>query len=131
MSERVDNRTTLSRRLKLAEDHAGMRPAELAAATGLEKSHICHLEKGRNTNPSLKTISAIAKALGVSIDYLAGLEDGDGRDRISLMAQADRRLSDEDARLASSFINMLASKDYADRFELARDFMDLLAESRS
>lgn len=59
----------LIQRLRKAQ---GMRQQDLAAATGLTRSSIANIEAGRQdlTVPSL---IATAKALGVTLDMLAGL----------------------------------------------------------
>lgn len=46
---------------------------ELADRAGTSKSHIWSLEQGRSRNPTIEMALSIANALGVSLDYLAGL----------------------------------------------------------
>ena len=46
---------------------------EVADRAGLTKSHIWDLEAGNAKNPTLNSMVSIARALGVSLDYLTGL----------------------------------------------------------
>jgi len=48
---------------------------ELADRAGTSKSHIWSLEQGRSRNPTIEMALSIANALGVSLDYLAGLSN--------------------------------------------------------
>lgn len=46
----------------------------LAEMTGLSVSCIGQIEKGKE-NPSMSTLYALCKALGISMDYVAGLTE--------------------------------------------------------
>jgi len=48
---------------------------QLAEVTGSSKSYIWELEKKNPPRPSAEKLSAIAKALGVTVDYLFGADD--------------------------------------------------------
>lgn len=48
---------------------------QLAEATGSSKSYIWELENKNPPRPSAEKLSAIAKALGVTVDYLFGADD--------------------------------------------------------
>lgn len=48
-----------------ARERAKMTQDDLAAASGLDQTTISDLETGRNTNPRLKTIKALARALKI------------------------------------------------------------------
>lgn len=50
---------------------------EVADRSGLAKSHIWEIEQGRSRNPTIATAVNIASALGVSLDYLTGLSNGE------------------------------------------------------
>jgi transcriptional regulator with XRE-family HTH domain len=47
----------------------------LAAQTGLDLGNVNELEHGRKAGARLETMVALAQALDVSLDYLAGLTD--------------------------------------------------------
>lgn len=48
---------------------------QLAQATGSSKSYIWELENKNPPRPSAEKLSAIATALGVTVDYLLGADD--------------------------------------------------------
>ena len=52
----------------------GLKQAELYKMAELSSAQMNHLFKGRTKDPKLSTVVKIAQALGVSLDYLAGLE---------------------------------------------------------
>jgi transcriptional regulator with XRE-family HTH domain len=52
----------------------GVGQVELANAIGVSKGVISFWETGRN-EPTLQALKKLSKYFGVSIDYLAGLED--------------------------------------------------------
>ena len=47
---------------------------DVADRAGLAKSYVWEVEQGKNTNPSLATIIALARALGCSMEDLVGVE---------------------------------------------------------
>ncbi len=64
---------TIGQRIRKARQRKGWTQAELGLRTGLRESMICKYELGYHT-PSIKHLSRIADALGVSVDYLLGRE---------------------------------------------------------
>lgn len=58
-------------RLVAAREARGLNQSELARKAGLQPAAIGHFEHGRR-NPSFANIRALARALGVSADYLLG-----------------------------------------------------------
>ncbi len=54
-------------RLKKAREQAGLSLTDLAQRTGMDKATLSRLENGRNGNPTLETLSRIARALGKEI----------------------------------------------------------------
>lgn len=46
---------------------------EVAARSGLTKSHVWEIEHGRSFNPTITTCIGLARALGVSIEFLIGI----------------------------------------------------------
>jgi transcriptional regulator with XRE-family HTH domain len=65
-------------RLKQLRAAKGMTQLGLSRATGLSLSIIAQLEQGETSNPRLNTVKALAKALGCTLDELAGEDDGHG-----------------------------------------------------
>jgi transcriptional regulator with XRE-family HTH domain len=51
--------------VRQARERAKLTQDELATASGLDQTTISDFETGRNTNPRLKTIRALAKALRI------------------------------------------------------------------
>ncbi|MGX7706368.1 helix-turn-helix domain-containing protein [Methylobacterium sp. Gmos1] len=65
---------TIALRMRELRDERGWSLQTLADRAGLSKAHVWNLEAGGgDNNPSLRTVVGIATALGVSLDYLAGL----------------------------------------------------------
>lgn len=61
---------TIGDRIKQARVSAGASRAELADAAGLNRTAIYYLEKGQRTNPTTRTLQALASALGCSLEWL-------------------------------------------------------------
>lgn len=57
---------------------AGLSARELSKKAGLTESHIALIERQIATNPTQKTLEAIALALGVSVTDLIDDKDSDG-----------------------------------------------------
>jgi len=66
---------SLSTRILAARVAAGMTQMELAVKAKIALSTLGQLEQGRMENPRLATLRALAKALGVDLNALAG-DDG-------------------------------------------------------
>lgn len=62
-------------RLNLVMDERGWRQADLCKASGLTSSQVAYIVNGKTKDPTVTTAARIAKALNVSLDYLAGLKD--------------------------------------------------------
>lgn len=58
----------------LREQH-GLSLQEVADRADLSKSHIWELEQGRARNPTVDTAVRLARAFGVTLDYMTGLSD--------------------------------------------------------
>jgi transcriptional regulator with XRE-family HTH domain len=56
----------------------GMTPQELAAKADTTYQTIWRIEHGKHVEPGIYIAARIAWALGVSLDYLAGLYDEEG-----------------------------------------------------
>jgi transcriptional regulator with XRE-family HTH domain len=68
----------IGERLKRLRTAKGMTQLELSRATGLSLSIIAQLEQGDTANPRLNTVKALAKAIGCSLDELAGDDQAEG-----------------------------------------------------
>ena len=62
-------------RLNLVMNARGWRQIDLCKASGLTSSQVAYIVKGKTKDPTITTAARIAKALNVSLDYLAGLKD--------------------------------------------------------
>jgi transcriptional regulator with XRE-family HTH domain len=67
---------TIDRRVKAARGHLGWSREALAFHSGLSWSAIAQIESGRRTNVRPTTLSVLADALGVTVDYLLGRAGG-------------------------------------------------------
>jgi transcriptional regulator with XRE-family HTH domain len=68
----------IARRLKALRENAGMSQQCLAVSAGLSVSLVSQLERGSRADPRMSTITALATALGVTLDELVG-RDGSAR----------------------------------------------------
>ncbi len=66
---------TIGERVKTAREQCGIHQAELARRLGCSVNALSMLEKNAITDPRASRIIGIAKALGVSADYLLGLQE--------------------------------------------------------
>ena len=60
----------------------------VANEVGASKPHIWELEKGTTKNPSLELVTKLAQYFGVSVDYLAGVEDTEDTENSAVQAFA-------------------------------------------
>lgn len=107
-------------RLLEAERRTGLTSAELSRRSGLTKSHISQLERGRNNNPTLKSVVPLAQVLGCSIDYLCGFVDDPGI-QASVIG-----LSDDDLSLVRTFIGVLRDNECRDSLTLVGELIKAL-----
>ena len=69
------NSDAFKERLKKARDDMHLKNSELAEKTGVSAATIGHYINGERTPRGFGDICPIAKALNVSLDYLAGMCD--------------------------------------------------------
>ena len=84
----------------------GLSQRELASRSGLSRSYVCDIERGRGAHPSVDTLDKLAAALGLSrIDLLtaSGL----------IEPESNQRENDEERRMLSVF------RDLSDRGRLS------------
>lgn len=62
----------LGERIQNALDVRGMTQADLARATGLSTGLIAQIVSGRTKDPRFSNVVKIARALDVSLEYIAG-----------------------------------------------------------
>lgn len=65
-------RETLAERIQAAMEMRDMSQADLVRATGMYSSQINHIVSGRTKDPGFMEVVKIARALDVSLNYLAG-----------------------------------------------------------
>jgi transcriptional regulator with XRE-family HTH domain len=63
---------TIGQSVKDLRAAAGLTQQELAVKAGLSVSVVSQIEQGTNADPRLSTLAALARALGVNLDQLAG-----------------------------------------------------------
>lgn len=56
-------------------DKRGITQADLARMTGMTTSNIAYIVNGKTKDPRFQSVLLIADALGVSLNYLAGIDD--------------------------------------------------------
>lgn len=64
---------TIAARMRELREARGLSLQDVAGRAGIAKSHVWQIEQGKSANPTIATTVGIARALGVSLDYLAGL----------------------------------------------------------
>jgi transcriptional regulator with XRE-family HTH domain len=62
---------TLAERLRFARQKGEINQRALARLSGVSTSYVSLLELGQRTNPEVEKIGAIARTLGVTVDWLA------------------------------------------------------------
>ena len=72
-----------------ALDMRGMTRADLCRLTGLKSGHLAPYVKDPDRDPRLSTAVKVARALGVSLEYLAGIEEPSARPSYADPGQAE------------------------------------------
>ena len=78
---------TFGERVAKARDKRGWTQQELAERAGVRYETINRIEKGKHVEPRVYVAVALAKALGTTVDYLAGMYE-DETDPSEMMAAA-------------------------------------------
>lgn len=87
MAESADDiLNALPARLKLARKTQGLSLEAVANLSGVSRSMVSQIERGESS-PTIATLWNLTRAL--RIDFAGLLEDGDGGDRVSVLAAAD------------------------------------------
>jgi len=66
---------TFGERLKRIREQCGWSPSELAERSGVPYETIYRVERGTHQEPRVSIAAKLARALGVSLDVLAGVYD--------------------------------------------------------
>ena len=66
---------TMAEKLQRGRQRRRFTQEELARRAGVTQSVVSKLERGTLTNPSTDILRRMARTLGLSMDYLAGLYD--------------------------------------------------------
>lgn len=77
--------------LRLIREELGLSQKELAEKLNVSHTNIYNYEVGR-TEPSIEVLKQLATVLGVSVGYLVGAEDEDGRPVPQDLPEQDREL---------------------------------------
>jgi transcriptional regulator with XRE-family HTH domain len=69
---------TIGQRIKIARIRHRLTQVQLADRIGISKTSLSQIESGETPNPRMSTLIALADALQVTMDYLAGRKDEEG-----------------------------------------------------
>jgi transcriptional regulator with XRE-family HTH domain len=69
---------TIGQRIKIARIRHRLTQVQLAERIGISKTSLSQIESGETTDPRMSTLIALADALHISMDYLAGRTDDEG-----------------------------------------------------
>ena len=109
---------SLGSRLKELRLKKGVSLQVVADAVGASKPHIWELERGSSKNPSLDLVARLAKYFGVTVDYIAGLDEGGDEQSSSVLALArdlaSKNLSEKDLEFIRSAAETLSEKNKDD-----------------
>ena len=110
---------TFADALNAAMDARGLRQTDLCKLTGFKSAQISMLCTGKTKDPTISTAVALAKALDVSLDYLAGNVSDD----YLVMTERDKNLlkryqnMNEAAKSTVDAVVSSMEKDTANRIE--------------
>jgi transcriptional regulator with XRE-family HTH domain len=71
---------TLGQRIKMLREKRGLGVRELARKADVKHTTLSQLERGIRADVTTETAKRIARALGVSVDYLIGMYEDDQGD---------------------------------------------------
>ncbi len=72
--EKDEERRATGRRVRMARERARLSVSELAERAGLPRQYVYDLEGGIRV--SVTNVAAVSRAMGVSMDYLIGIQPG-------------------------------------------------------
>lgn len=110
---------SLGARLKELRLKKGTSLQSVADAVGASKPHIWELERGSSKNPSLDLVARLAKYFSVTVDYLAGMQDGNDKENSPVQAFAreltSKNLSQSDLDFLRTAAETLSEKNKNDK----------------
>lgn len=109
-------KNVFSERIKQARTDAGMTQSHLAADCGLAYASISAYETGQKS-PTIHTAASIAQALGISLDWLMGLDDNKA---------SQPRTAEDCARIMLDAISTWESQGLIDRIEIGGNAQERL-----
>lgn len=65
----------LGSRVRMSRNDLGLTQAELASMVSISRPYLTNIERGRTDNVGIRHITALAECLGVSVEYLIGIDD--------------------------------------------------------
>lgn len=71
----------LGKRIERWREKRRMSPQELAKKAGISYPSLWRIERGTQGKPSIFTIAALAQVLGVTTDYLVGMNEEKDNER--------------------------------------------------
>jgi transcriptional regulator with XRE-family HTH domain len=74
---------TFGQRLRMIREKRGLSPTQLAEVSGVPYETIYRVERGTHTEPRVSVAVKLARALGVSLDVLAGVYDEESQPALS------------------------------------------------
>jgi transcriptional regulator with XRE-family HTH domain len=123
--------SVLKNRLKIARKNRGFTQDDLAKKVNTQKTTISNYETGYST-PSNEMLIDLAKALGVSTDYLLGISDVPELNRNSELETPIKESDDDIKKLMEDPDFMVAYKEYPGSPEEAKEdligFLKLIKE---
>lgn len=84
----------VGQRMREARKARGLTTAEVAKAAGISQGNYSDMEGGRKS-PSIRTLAALAEALGVSTDWILTGERTEGRNIAKILAGTDAHYNGE------------------------------------
>ena len=90
---KTDHMLAFGKRIRAARERAGFTQEDVAEAVGVSRTAVTRWEQGV-IEPKLRNLMAIAKKLGVSSDYLLGLDENPQVKQLALSKRAEKALEE-------------------------------------
>jgi transcriptional regulator with XRE-family HTH domain len=75
----------IGKRIRILRLERGLTQGDIEETTGISRSHISKIERGKISNPGLDTLEKIAKALKVSVSFLFHFDERTLKRRVQAM----------------------------------------------
>lgn len=99
----------IGKRLSAAIKASGETQTSFAEKTGVSRSQICLYCSGRR-EPSTEVIGRLARELGVTTDFLLGLDEDACDERMAYIHTTYRTINEADKTLLADFARLLAKR---------------------